>query len=49
MFDVGLWITPTFRRARIEISSSVGQTTWAAIVGPSKKPIDSYSRMLVMP
>ncbi len=49
MFDVGLWITPTFRSARIGISASVGQTTWAAIVGPSKKPIESKNSMLVVP
>ena len=49
MFDVGLWMTPTLRFARIGISSLVGQTTCAAIVGPSKKPIDSYIAILVVP
>ena len=43
------WITPPLRLASIGISSSVGQTTCAAIVGPSKKPIDSYISMLVVP
>ncbi len=42
MFEVGLWITPTFRRARIAMSSGVAQTRWAPIVGPAKNP--SFSR-----